>query len=235
MKDFSLLNLNNSFGAKMRRGLKGSCNGDASTSTLNQRVYSTDGQSIDHPVYDFPKVERQKTVAPTLEEMILELDLEERAAARRAKIDQDERRMSCVNFNNSDILRSARNAMLNQYPRFSLDGKDAMYRSSFVRNKNQNVPCFATRSRFVGGERVVWCKPGVVARLMGLDAVPVPVNNGIWRNKEKAAVVVKTRNNLLYGGTRRRENVCDHGYCAVGLANGEEEAEVGWPMRGRNF
>ncbi|KAF3534843.1 hypothetical protein DY000_02038446 [Brassica cretica] len=37
-------------------------------------------------------------------------------------------RMSCVN--SSDILRSARNA-LNQYPRFSLDGKDAMYRSSF--------------------------------------------------------------------------------------------------------
>ncbi|KAJ4879838.1 hypothetical protein Rs2_36892 [Raphanus sativus] len=38
--------------------------------------------------------------------------------------------MSCVN--SSDILRSARNA-LNQYPRFSLDGKDAMYHSSFQR------------------------------------------------------------------------------------------------------
>ena len=30
----------------------------------------------------------------------------------------------------------------------------------------------------VAGESVVWCKPGVVAKLMGLDSVPVPVGRG---------------------------------------------------------
>ncbi|KAE8684016.1 Alpha/beta-Hydrolases superfamily protein isoform 1 [Hibiscus syriacus] len=135
----------------------------------------------------------------TLEEMILRLELEEELA-RKSKLNEyyhynDVRggRMSCVN--NSDILRSARNA-LNQYPRFSLDGKDSMYRSSFrnpefihARNsvccdyglseRYYKAPCLPST---LGGETVIWCEPGVAAKLMGLEAVPVPVT--ITRRKD---------------------------------------------------
>ncbi|XP_050218827.1 uncharacterized protein LOC126669407 [Mercurialis annua] len=130
----------------MRKGIRNLCNGDGSTSTLNQQ----------HPT--------------TLEDMILQLELEEDKARK----------------SNSDILQSA----LNQYPRFSLDGKDAMYRSSF-RNlpARKSVCCdrgVLARERIMNrsfhpntttsrGESVVWCKPGVIAKLMGLDAMPMPM------------------------------------------------------------
>nr|CAD1828963.1 unnamed protein product [Ananas comosus var. bracteatus] len=124
MKDLSLFLLKNSLASKMKRGFRSFCHGAGSTSTLNQQK----------PFANFSCVDESSDVTgspATLEEMILKLDLEEEAVRRRAKLDEygnAHRRMSCVN--NSDILRSARNA-LNQYPRFSLDGKDAMYRSSF--------------------------------------------------------------------------------------------------------
>ena len=119
--------------------------------------------------------------------------------------------MSCVN--NSDILRSAWNA-LNQYPRFSLDGKDAMYRSSF-RNMNgrKSVCCDrGLRGRFsendhdpfdsslnktwslAGDQSVVWCKPGVVAKLMGLEAMPVPLISTGRDGKEKLSSIIKRQN-----------------------------------------
>ncbi|GKC29476.1 hypothetical protein Tco_1036770 [Tanacetum coccineum] len=111
----------------------------------------------------------------------MQLDLEEKMAAR-PKIDEYHHRMSCVN--SSDILRSARNA-LNQYPRFSLDGKDAMYRSSFrnfdrvtsgIRNRRSVETsggwCLPAK---VAGERVIRCKPGVVGKLIGLEGKPIPI------------------------------------------------------------
>lgn len=108
----------------------------------------------------------------------MQLEIEEEEA-RRSKLDDHQdlpRRMSCVD--SIDIMKSARNA-LNQYPRFSLDGRDAMYRSSF-RNfvDGRKSFCGVGGIRMpptLAGQRVVWCKPGVVAKLMGLDAVPVPV------------------------------------------------------------
>lgn len=113
---------------------------------------------------------------------------------RKARLDDDpeepRRRMSCVN--NSDILRSARNA-LNQYPRFSLDGRDSMYRSSFQSFApgmaayvgGRKPVCYESdfeRSLLglpptLGGESVVWCRPGVVPKLMGLEAIPVPISS----------------------------------------------------------
>ncbi|CAL4976996.1 unnamed protein product [Urochloa decumbens] len=166
--------------------------------------------------------------AVTLEQMILQLDLEEEAArrARRAAAAGDgeedrwcPRRMSCVDGDH--VLRSARDA-LSQYPRFSLDGRDAMYRASFSgfyegtgRHRDAagygraraSAACCAAGSgcgalgcggaggyemdlertlrmpATVAGESVVWCKPGVVAKLMGLEAVPVPVRGGLRRRK----------------------------------------------------
>ncbi|KAJ0084935.1 hypothetical protein Patl1_30077 [Pistacia atlantica] len=132
--------------------------------------------------------------------MILQLQLEEELA-KESKL---RGRMSCVN--NSDILRSARNA-LNQYPRFSLDGKDAMYRSSF-RNLNglekgrKSVCCDqGLRERLfygsngvksaVAGESVIWCKPGVVAKLMGLDAMPVPTNS---KEGKEVSCIIRRQN-----------------------------------------
>lgn len=131
-------------------------------------------------------------------------------------------RMSCVN--NSDILRSARNA-LNQYPRFSLDGKDAMYRSSFrnlnaVEKGRKSVCCdHGLRERIfygsngdksdkcnlflpatVAGESVVWCKPGVVAKLMGLEAMPVPTNS---REGKEVSCIIRRQN------LRRKAERCE--------------------------
>ncbi|CAD6232172.1 unnamed protein product [Miscanthus lutarioriparius] len=174
--------------------------------------------------------------AVTLEQMILQLYLEEEAArkARRAAAGEGTsteegwcpRRMSCVDGGGpaDHVLRSARDA-LNQYPRFSLDGRDAMYRASFSgfyegmgrrdRGRDANnagnrparasVCCAAGAGcaalacsvggyemdlertlrlpATVAGESVVWCKPGVVAKLMGLDAVPVPLRGGLRRRK----------------------------------------------------
>lgn len=212
----------------MRKGFKNFCNGDASTSTLNQHHHQTDPSSCmvtqsladDSPYLNDDSKMREENRQPTLEEMILQLDLEEKMMARRAKLDEygeiQHHRMSCVN--SSDILRSARNA-LNQYPRFSLDGKDAMYRSSFrnlgrpissagVRRKGfykDGLDSEVEKSRLrlpakLAGESVVWCKPGVVGKLMGLEAMPMPVNfrNGTntstSSNKERLSCMIKRQN-----------------------------------------
>lgn len=277
MKDLSLFLLKNTVTARMKKGFKSFCNGDGSTSTLNQQKMKRSEEEVDNfilptdrePSLLMENVERtkhdDKHEATTLEEMIMQLELEEKLARRReeafsagerSRMLQQQRRMSCVN--SSDILRSARNA-LNQYPRFSLDGKDAMYRSSFrnfggpvennidvnissgtrrsTNNKfkpscscscricrhnhqysyrvlkkiDERQPCSCNHAdsrgigssgggRGSGGQQlrpvkvtgdescsVVWCKPGLVAKLMGLEAMPIPVlqlmNNGTNHNK----------------------------------------------------
>lgn len=277
MKDLSLFLLKNIMTARMKKGFKSFCNGDGSTSTLNQQKMKI-SEEVDNITVSADRessllmenAERtkhdDKHEATTLEEMIMQLELEEKMARRReeefsagerSRMVQQQRRMSCVN--SSDILRSARNA-LNQYPRFSLDGKDAMYRSSFrnfggpvendidvnissgarrsttnrlksscncscricrhnhqesyrVLRKNddrQLCLCKHVESRGIGSSSsggrggggqqlrpvkvigdescsVVWCKPGLVAKLMGLEAMPIPVlqlmNNGSNNNK----------------------------------------------------
>lgn len=234
MKDLSFFFLKKHFlasrmrGRGPRSGFASSCGGDGSTSTLNQH------QSIDVR----PSVTPDNTPfgggSPrTLEDMILQLEVEE-DLVRRARLresyygsfdncdDYDDGnlyqpvRMSCVN--SSDIMRSARNA-LNQYPRFSLDGKDAMYRSSFqrplgagadvVRHGGRRSNCGDERRssqtkrlpRTVAGESVVWCETGVVAKLMGLEMVPVPVKGK--RGKDKLGTLLK-RERL-----RRRDQTLD--------------------------
>ncbi|KAK3018249.1 LOW QUALITY PROTEIN: hypothetical protein RJ639_004484 [Escallonia herrerae] len=261
MKDLSFFLLKNSFGAKMKKGFKNFCNGDSSTSTLNQQ--KTD-QGDSSPYVDDSTLRESQ---PTLEEMILQLDLEEKMA-RRAKLDD----YGEIQHRVSDILRSARNA-LNQYPRFSLDGKDAMYRSSF-----RNLARVCTRGRksscgnhglkrvfyedgfdselgkmqclpaTLAGECVVWHKPGVVAKLMGLEAMPTPISS-----KERLSSIIRKQNlrrraerheverrhvlntNGDRGGVNRgiaMGSCSATGYCvmkpiAVELPNDE----AGWPMR----
>ncbi|KAK4413575.1 hypothetical protein Salat_2770200 [Sesamum alatum] len=230
MKDLSLFLLKNSFGAKMRKGFRNFCNGEASTSTLHQ-------QKLDHL-----GATEQRQRPPTLEEMILQLEMEEKIMARKDEYKGVEHRMSCVN--SSDILRTARTA-LNQYPRFSLDGKDAMYRSSFtnlapLRAKNYELGAAEKRGgrssslpAVIGGESVIWCKPGVVGRLMGLDAMPIPLNSHYRRERLRAII---SRQNL-----RKREEVekrrvvgsCSRtGYCVMKPVELEiPNGEAGWPMR----
>ncbi|XP_027348348.1 uncharacterized protein LOC113859881 [Abrus precatorius] len=208
MKDMPFFLLKNSLGAKMKKGIKTFCNNNGSTSTLNQQN-STVGSNNSHSHGDFTsKVSTpSKQNSPTLEDLILQLELEEEMA-RKAKLNEYKGikgRMSCVN--NSDILRSARNA-LNQYPRFSLDGRDAMYRSSFGNIEGRRSVC-SERSFIeendiekgmmclpptLAGESVVWRKPGVVAKLMGLEAMPVPISSKRCDNKEKLSTVVRRQN-----------------------------------------
>ncbi|KAL6626473.1 hypothetical protein ACP70R_030199 [Stipagrostis hirtigluma subsp. patula] len=241
-----------------RRGIRNFCHGVASTSTLQQLhgkelagsggadAASSSFLTVPPSVVGSCGVAESEasgaggTTAPavTLEQMILQLDLEEEAArkARRVAGEEEEgwcpRRMSCVDGGGGGgaadhVLRSARDA-LSQYPRFSLDGRDAMYRASFSgydeglgmglgaggahgrhRPARASVCCAAgalcgARARgaegpyemdlertlrmpaTVAGESVVWCKPGVVAKLMGLDAVPVPVR-GAGPRRRKAS------------------------------------------------
>ncbi|KAI3467784.1 hypothetical protein Pfo_024447 [Paulownia fortunei] len=255
MRDLSLFLIKNSFGAKMKKGFRNFCNGESSTSTLDQQKVDVGGSStckVERPLVNSPLRESQ----PTLEEMILQLEMEEKMA-RKGKLDGFQHRMSCVN--SSDILRTARNA-LNQYPRFSLDGKDAMYRSSFTNlapiraeklihcSQNYNLEAEKTRRlpAVIGGESVIWCKPGVVGKLMGLDAMPIPLNNNYRR--ERLSAIIK-RQNLRKRGERheieRRRLMADTntrrgvvgscsrtGYCVMkpvelGIPNGE----AGWPKR----
>ncbi|ESQ54639.1 hypothetical protein EUTSA_v10026008mg [Eutrema salsugineum] len=214
-----------------RGGFASSCGGDGSTSTLNQHQKNEAGLSVTPENTPFGGGSPR-----TLEEMILQLEVEE-DIVRRARLresyygtydncdDDDDKlyqpvRMSCVN--SSDILRSARNA-LNQYPRFSLDGKDAMYRSSFrcqlgvgadvARQGGRRSNCGDERRssqmsletkrlpRKVAGESVVWCETGVVAKLMGLEMIPVPVKGK--RGKDKLGTLLK-RERL-----RRRDRTLD--------------------------
>ncbi|CAI9278144.1 unnamed protein product [Lactuca saligna] len=176
MKDLSFLGLHNSLGLKMNKGLKNLCTGDTSTSTLKQQKSP-------------PMAGGNSQQQATLEEMIMRLDLEEKMAAR-AKL-QEEHRMSCVN--SSDILRCARNA-LNQYPRFSLDGKDAMYRSSFRNPTSVAVDLRSCLPAKVAGERVIWCTPGPVGRLMGLDAMPIPVRLKLNRRINSCCILRNHKN-----------------------------------------
>ncbi|XP_058108951.1 uncharacterized protein LOC131252012 [Magnolia sinica] len=217
MKDLSLLLLKNSLAAKMKKGLGSFCNGVSSTSTLNQHRTDHDisyavTPSLLSSYFDDGNFTQSP---PSLEDMIMQLELEEEAA-RKANLNEYgglRHRMSCVN--NSDILRSARNA-LNQYPRFSLDGRDAMYRSSFrnfglqagrYEGGRRSVCCgdrVAGRFRMDGydldlernhglpptlaGETVVWCKPGVVAQLMGLEAMPLPISGRHGKGRLKSKI-----------------------------------------------
>lgn len=230
MKDPSLFLLKNSLASKMKKGFRNFCHGVGSTSTLKQKA-EADVSCVAAPSVVSSFMEESNAAASplTLEQMILQLDMEEEAARRRERVDdcsELHRRMSCVN--NSDILRSARNA-LSQYPRFSLDGKDAMYRSSF-RNMGERSSNFEGRqrsvcccNRFLGaapcgpgyqldlernlclpptvaGESVVWCKPGVVAKLMGLDAVPLPIGggcSGAWAGRRTAVNFPASRKQCL--------------------------------------
>lgn len=211
----------------MKKGIRTFCNSDGSTSTLNQQnsTIGNIGGDITSSKVSSPFLQcdehsnsNSKQNTPTLEDLILQLEMEEELA-RKEKLNEYsgiKGRMSCVN--NSDILRSARNA-LNQYPRFSLDGRDSMYRSSFgtieerrrsvcseknLRGKlveendddddDKKVLCFPPK---VAGERVVWCKPGVVAKLMGLEAIPVPIGRKRCENRDKKSSVVGRRQNLM--------------------------------------
>ncbi|KAF8113969.1 hypothetical protein N665_0043s0042 [Sinapis alba] len=165
-----------------RGGFPSSCGGDGSTSTLNQH------QNID---VIRPSVTPENTPfgggSPrTLDDMILA-----RARLRESYYGSFD---NCNDDDHDNLYRpvrmsSARNA-LNQYPRFSLDGKDAMYRSSFrcqfgagadmarqCRRRSSQMSLEAKRlPQTVAGENVVWC--AVVAKLMGLEMIPVTVKGG---------------------------------------------------------
>ncbi|XP_062208297.1 uncharacterized protein LOC133909757 [Phragmites australis] len=252
-----------------RRGLRNFCHGVASTSTLQQlhgkeelgsgagaasSSFLTVPPSMVGSCVAETEVSGTGTggagggPAVTLEQMILQLDLEEEAArkARRAAAGEGEgwcpRRMSCVDGGSADhVLRSARDA-LSQYPRFSLDDRDSMYRASFsgyydAMGRNDAIAGVVAGGRLsplsrasvccaagagcgalacsaggyemdpertlrlpatVAGESVVWCKPSVVAKLMGLEAVPVPVRGGPRRRKASGSPPVAT-----YGGVRK--------------------------------
>ncbi|XAR48224.1 hypothetical protein NMG60_11030974 [Bertholletia excelsa] len=255
MKDLSFFLLKNYFGSKIRRGRRSFCSGETSTSTLNQKFPAADDPWT--AAAPSPVIGDACKTPPTLEEMILRLEFEERMAAARTAVpagDQCARpRMSCSCVDSSDdVLRSARNA-LNRYPgRFSLDGKDAMYRSSFSgrtgQRKGMNRVRFGTESEnapflppVVAGESVVWCKPGVVAKLMGLEAVPVPTQSKLSR-KEKMGSAIK-RQNLRKRAERvqemeRRLGLMDakrgtmggSGYCVMKPINVELAQDGdGWP------
>ncbi|OIW10402.1 hypothetical protein TanjilG_05550 [Lupinus angustifolius] len=209
----------------MKKGIRTFCINKGSTSSLNQHNSSNIGKSSQSQGDLTSKVsspymqqgDKSMKNSPTLEDLILQLEMEEEMAKKSKLYEYSilRGRMSCVN--NSDILRSARNA-LNQYPRFSLDGRGAMYRSSFRDIEGRGSICSGRSlgellleesdlvSKFdktmsfpstLAGESVVWCKPSVVAKLMGLEVMPIPVSSKRSRNKEKLSSSANVRKQNL--------------------------------------
>uniref|UniRef100_M1CDV3 DUF3741 domain-containing protein n=1 Tax=Solanum tuberosum TaxID=4113 RepID=M1CDV3_SOLTU len=266
MKDLSFFQLKNVMGAKMRKGFKSFCNNDTSTSTLNYQTAASARPALSSPNYTMDTsdviLNERGGSQTTLEEMLLQLDMEEKMAKLNQYGPHVRHRMSCVN--SSDILRTARNA-LNQYPRFSLDGKDAMYRSSFrdmppllntARNCNRKMDMKSSQTQnmppTIAGERVIWCKPGVVAKLMGLEAMPISMHRKHKKDAIMSAVIKRqslrkraeryemekkrsSRGTTGCGGRNSREmnqNSCSrNGNCAMKPVAMDLQ-EVGWPMRG---
>lgn len=258
----------------MRKGFKNFCNNDTSTSTLNHQT----ARPVSSPNYIVDTSDlrlNERGSQTTLEEMLLQLDMEEKMVKLNQYGPHVRHRMSCVD--SSDILRTARNA-LNQYPRFSLDGKDAMYRSSFrdmspllgtsvcarksvccnskmdmKSSQTQNMPSI------IAGERVIWFKPGIVAKLMGLEAMPMSMSMERKHNKDRIMSAVVKRQSLRKraeryemenkrlrgrvvvgtgagcGGRNPKEmnqSSCSrNGYCVMKPVAMDLQ-EVGWPMRG---
>lgn len=262
----------------MKKGFKSFCNNDTSTSTLNHQT-AVSARPVSSPNYIMDTTSdlrlNERGSQTTLEEMLMQLDMEEKMAKLNEYGPQVRHRMSCVN--SSDILRTARNA-LNQYPRFSLDGKDAMYRSSFrdmspllrtsvgarksvCCNRKMDMKSSQTQNmpRTIAGERVIWCKPGVVAKLMGLEAMPMSMSTHRKHNKDTIMSAVMKRQSLrkraeryemenkrsrgrvvvgtgtCCGGHNSREmnqSSCSrNGYCVM-KPLAMDLQEVGWPMRG---
>ncbi|KAF3652156.1 hypothetical protein FXO38_16264 [Capsicum annuum] len=279
MKELSFFQLKNVMGAKMRKGFKSFCNNDTSTSTLDHQT-ATSTRPVSSPNYIMDSTSdvrlNERGSQTTLEEMLLRLDMEENMTKLNNEYEPHvPHRMSCVN--SSDILRTARNA-LNQYPRFSLDGKDAMYRSSFrdmspllstsedarksIRcNRKMDMKSSQTQNMppIIRGEKVIWCKPGVVAKLMGLEAMPMSISMHRKLNKDtfmssfikrqslrkrvqryemenkrsRGRVVVGT--GIHCGGCNPREmsrSSCSRSDYGVMKPVAIDLQEVGWPMRG---
>ncbi|KAG4960436.1 hypothetical protein AAZX31_13G220100 [Glycine max] len=174
----------------MKKDIRSCCYNEGSTSTHNKQNNTCKVSSL------------------ALQDLMLQFELE-------AKLSDD---FSGIMMNDSNILRSTRKA-LNQYPRLSLDGgRDAMNRSSFGNIQGRRSVCcdrrlkgglieenndLGSKLRFgegmslphtLAGESVVWCKPGVVARLMGLEAIPLPVSSIRSDNKEKILSVFRMQN-----------------------------------------
>ncbi|MCE3050945.1 hypothetical protein HAX54_048580 [Datura stramonium] len=283
MKDLSFFQLKNVMGAKMRKGFKSFCNNDTSTSTLNYQTPAASARPVSSSPYtmdtstDLRLINERESQTTTLEEMLLQLDMEE----KMAKLNEYgpphhvRHRMSCVN--SSDILRTARNA-LNQYPRFSLDGKDAMYRSSFrdmspllstsrvcarksvccnreLRNMDMIRSCQTQKMpSTIAGERVIWCKPGVVAKLMGLEAMPISIHRKHNKDHNPMSAVIKrqslrqkaeryemenkrSRGRVVIGtgcnsGEMNQKSCSRNGHCVMKPVEMQDLQEVGWPMRG---
>ncbi|CAD5180061.1 unnamed protein product [Musa acuminata subsp. malaccensis] len=153
MKDLSLFLLKNSLASRMKKGFRNFCHGVSSTSTLRQKKAEPDVSCVAAPSVEGSYLEESNATATplTLEQMILQLDMEEEAARREQLDDYSE--------------SSFRN--LGARP------------SSFEGGRRSRNLCLPPT---VAGENVVWCKPGVVAKLMGLDAVPVPIGGRRGKN-----------------------------------------------------
>ncbi|EEE54273.1 hypothetical protein OsJ_01176 [Oryza sativa Japonica Group] len=188
---------------RRRSGIRSFCHGvDSTSTTMQRRLVGADAASssfLTVPTSTASSVgvaESEAAAAVTLEQMILQLDLEE-AAARKAQQQQHPR------------------------PPFYHDGGLA---SSSSGHRRSPAPCRGMPPT-VARESVVWCKPGVVAKLMGLDAVPVPVRGGGQRRggaaataggRRKASGAPPLASVIAGGGGRKRR----------GRRTGREEEEL---------
>ncbi|KAA8530016.1 hypothetical protein F0562_034550 [Nyssa sinensis] len=216
----------------MKKGFRSFCNGDGSTSTLNQG--KSDQPTVTQSLIDFPYLDKPTLgeSPPTLEEMILQLELEEKMA-RKAKLDdcsgEAKRRMStggrksvCCNY---ELRKGYENGLNSEL------------------EKSRLPQTFA-------GECVVWCKPGVVAKLMGLDAMPVPVNKN-YRKEMLSSIIKKQHlkrraerremekrravmdvNGIKRSGSGMIGTCSTTGYCVMKpVAVEPANDEAGWPTR----
>ncbi|KAG4971457.1 hypothetical protein JHK84_037529 [Glycine max] len=148
----------------MKKDIRSCCYNEGSTSTHNKQNNTCKVSSL------------------ALQDLMLQFELE-------AKLSDD---FSGIMMNDSNILRSTRKA-LNQYPRLSLDGgRDAMNRSSFGNIQGRRSVCCDRRLK--GGLIEENNDLGSKLRLMGLEAIPLPVSSIRSDNKEKILSVFRMQN-----------------------------------------
>lgn len=101
----------------------------------------------------------------------------------------------------------------------------------------------------IAGERVVWCKPGVVGKLMGLDAIPIPVRkcgrlNTLmtkrehhqpppgcrWRRELDEIEKTKMMGDWVGNGKEKevRGSCSRNGYCYLKPVREADPGESGW-------
>ncbi|MCD7452101.1 hypothetical protein HAX54_015018 [Datura stramonium] len=215
-------------GAKMRKGFKSFCNNDTSTSTLNYQTPAASARPVSSSPYtmdtstDLRLINERESQTTTLEEMLLQLDMEE----KMAKLNEYgpphhvRHRMSCVS--SSDILRTTKERVKSVSPILLM----------------AKMPCIGLLSGHVSFTKHKSCvcqKIKSITRIIIRSAV---IKRQSLRQKRRYEMENKrSRGRVVIGtgcnsGEMNQKSCSRNGHCVMKPVEMQDLQEVGWPMRG---